>query len=896
MKLSRQIAFSFLLILLLFIRTPLCHCQESNSQKAADDQVEEPTSTPEQSVEIVVDNSEALESEGRDKSLYVQTLDALLSNPALSAGLQSGAGAINRSIDALMESLFYSLLDNEIKVPVGQNTKVAAGYFRDVFTAGARGYVIVDRFKFGPEFAREIGKIGRYPTSLGAEGGIELLDIYLKSDAERIAQDQDAGELQYWVQNLFGLVPLFSSTLPPSFNPLELHDPLRQFETPGVFPADIASFNEMPSHSIRSYQISGVVRLPITLQAIKSDILAAAFDRVSDKLAVIPYTVFTGGSYRINVLKKSESTAWVGLTKIKEVGNEISTVIGDYLYAFSRIIPELTLTGIKTPIFPLDSTLNHKILNQYDHLYEFNIKDPTARKAYLTAVRGDFKDATELARKSKSVRFHFTRTKIADQFNSKHFNQLFVYNRASTNTSETARIEINDEKGRFNILEGTNFQSKGDWNLLVGEQQSVFTQASELEVLKSKDNRITWRNRDNKSVSMSLNLEITDRYTSLKEYAEYVKLLQTFSGINLSDLPNFKQHQLETQQKWKNQVSYSPLTSYHDIPHIPDPVGGSFNARVSVFLNPQDLHYLAELPRQKILEGIKSAFDLKAKFLNTINNRFSHIYGGAYNGLYHFLRFFTVSSEFLQKATSAHQAFYYHKELKKSSNSPEDFRDSLMSFFSSNKPELFMKALREWLKGRKYPVNMSIGTKPQNQSDPGIRQLFGSLNGKLIDNGVPFPSTSRYRIAKSKINAFLPNHLKDQRKRIHLIRASFSDQSVSDQANLHISIDSDNFPKNRDEMRVYIKVQQAGKVQFGKLVLIEEILTLPVVHDEIDLDSATSSFFVTGPQSPFKNFLLQQALDFGGEFRVSLSISTKDYAWSHVTQFTFKYEDGQVSN
>ena len=76
-------------------------------------------------------------------------VERIFKNPTILSGLSHSAESINRSIDSLMEALFYSILDNEIYFDVTDKSQFSWQLHRDLFSSG-NSYVVVDRFSLGP--------------------------------------------------------------------------------------------------------------------------------------------------------------------------------------------------------------------------------------------------------------------------------------------------------------------------------------------------------------------------------------------------------------------------------------------------------------------------------------------------------------------------------------------------------------------------------------------------------------------------------------------------------------------------------------------------------------------------------------------------------------------------
>ena len=96
-------------------------------------------------------------------------------------------------------------------------------------------------------------------------------------------------------------------------------------------------------------------------------------------------------------------------------------------------------------------------------------------------------------------------------------------------------------------------------------------------------------------------------------------------------------------------------------------------------------------------------------------------------------------------------------------------------------------------------------------------------------------------------------------------------------------------------LKLYVRVEQAGKVKIGKLALAEKVLDLTPIDSAIDpAGGLTYEFFLTGPMSPLSNFLLNQAVDTGDQFLVSLAASHDRVVWSDERSVEFRFEGGKL--
>src|SRR4051812_38329329 len=164
---------------------------------------------------VVIDYSPKSEEEGAlDEPSYMQPIEQLLTNPALITSLTSNADAINRSVESVMDSLFYSLLDNERAFKLTEHSWILGSMKRDVYSAPSGAYVVVDRVALGPRYARELTQVHGMPISLGIDGTVEVAQIYLRTDGQRLAEQEGLPTWRRWLNNWFGIVPVLSVILP----------------------------------------------------------------------------------------------------------------------------------------------------------------------------------------------------------------------------------------------------------------------------------------------------------------------------------------------------------------------------------------------------------------------------------------------------------------------------------------------------------------------------------------------------------------------------------------------------------------------------------------------------------------------------------------------------------
>jgi hypothetical protein len=357
-------------------RTPLVKTSPVKAQPA----------TPVEATSTVIEYDDSTPEEVDSGS--ARPIERLFKNPIFASGISSGADAINQSIETLMESLFYNLMDNKLKWPLTESANLNLGFTRDVFTARSGAFVIVDRFGLGPDYARELYRFQDIPVTLGANQSTDVYDIYLRTDPMRVFDNKNLPWWRVAANNWFGALPLLEAILPPSFNANEMYDPLKRIETPFTFPLSILSAEAMDVGTIKSYAVSGGVNLGVEfsegIHGLKDQMMTGS-TALDMKL---PFTIFRTGEYRINVLKKDANTIWVGLTDSNRMGQRIESKIGRTYYLLSKTIP--LWRGMPANVFPIDFAYEEGVGDLFSRVYSFDIRNEEARTAFIEAVHGNF--------------------------------------------------------------------------------------------------------------------------------------------------------------------------------------------------------------------------------------------------------------------------------------------------------------------------------------------------------------------------------------------------------------------------------------------------------------------------------------------------------------------------
>jgi hypothetical protein len=853
-------------------------------------------------------------------------IDELFKNPALVSGLASGADAINRSIESLMESLFYSLLDNEIRWPLTAHSDFAAGMRRDVYSASLGAQVVVDRIDFGPRWSRELWRVQKLPIVLGADGTVDILDIYLRTDGMRVAEQV---ELPFWriaLNNWFGVLPLLSSVLPPSFNSNELYDPVRQLSTPFVFPLSLASFSAMPVGSIRSWGISGGVNIGIDLGAFADQSMREMLLRAEELGHGIPYSIFRQGQHRVNVLKKSDQVAWVGLTKMSRLGHSITPSIGRTLLVFRNVLP--LWPGMGVALWPVDVKLEQAVSDRFDQLYEFDLTYPEAQEAYQAAVKGDFAPswAAHLRRTEQKIEtgvvFHFTKNQRQKEDIGNNSRNFAVERQSREQLRTAAEVEIRDQMGVFHVLEARQDTEDEGWDILVGSEEVKYRDEVELKVVKVQNSADTPNEDltpyvfsvDRSPIQMSTSLDIQDRYTSTEQLERYLEALRFFTNLPLDDLPRFTLRDGDWESLRRRKIWFDTALDPPNDVHVPPTALGRFSAQAAVSFSSDFMNRISSLDPDVIWKAFAEAWGVDVNLWATHQNRSS-----VWNDARWIPAFFAyplrllnvrfARADALREATRAIQAL----ESLKIAKSPMAKRDAFYDLFDTDWPQFLTRALLLLRGADDVPRRVILSTQSKGNSPPGAKQKFSALNGRTWRSTVPFPQPERYRIAQEKLAAFSPGSVRELGRKPVITRMVVQSQrlGLSEMPDGHAELPLDLSQRHilmrlevrnmdlLDRGKIYIRFEQSGKIQFGKLELAEKVLDLvPTSLGEkgpSGLDRLAFGIWLTGPVSPLRSFVFDQAVDLGGEFRVSVAASRDGIVWSDEKSVRFQYDSGRLS-
>ena len=495
-----------------------------------------------------------------------------------------------------METIFYNLLDQKLAYRFADHAQFAVQTQRDVYPAASGGFVVVDRLGLGPEYAKVLREFDGIPVSLGVDGKVNAFDIYYRTDGMRLAESED---LPFWrvaINNWLGILPVISMILPPSFNPNEMYDPLNLLETPFSLPLSVRKFKKMPIGSIRSYNITGGVSLPIDFAAgvLGRGVKDKLEEDYDDVVTQLPYSVFVEGEYRINVLRRSQNIAWVGLTTVKRLGHRIEAKAGQVLKIFEKLSP--WWGGLPVKMIPLEANASNAKAQKFNQLYEFDLRNKNARKVYTKTVKGDFDSAhaAYLAAKNKKkntgVKFHFNRTVDAIESGQNFSPNLAIIGSSRDDRRSKSEIETLDEKGKFWILEAKQETDDESVDALTGKENQRVDHSVEMKVLKrrskkgDRDYEYVFSSKEKDPYNITLSFYLNDRYVNSHEYRNYLNSIRYFTKLPLRGAPKIpRRDPARVSLRRRHAVFNDPMQNHRLLHVTPTHIGRMSATAVMVF-------------------------------------------------------------------------------------------------------------------------------------------------------------------------------------------------------------------------------------------------------------------------------------------------------------------------
>ena len=892
---------NFLVLFIILFRSFVAHTQSKGFQDAT--------------IEIDVDlSSQNADSAIRDEG-YSQRIEEIFRNPVIATGLDQGADALNRSLESIMDSVFYSLLDNDKRFGLTKSSWFQMGLRRNLLSASDGRYIVVDRFYLGPGYKQKIFETGDLGWTFGAEATGEILQIYVLTDGKRVYGQSKIGSIRAYSNNWFGILPILSAVLPPSFNQNELYDPVTELETPVTFPLDLDKFEEMPIGSIRSYNLAGGIRITPDLAELLPAEKREYLKDIANLSPMFPISFFKRGEHRISVFRKQSKKAWIGVNDLNRKGvlfeGSIGTLYAVFKNAMSLKFGSLSWVwgGIPISFTPLNFTYQKSVAKLFDQVFEYDLSYFWALECYKSAVRGDFLESQRaaldtLAGKETGVSFQFARNQNREEKTNRKGPNIALFRDVREISQTKSEIEIKDTLGKYNILEASTEITDKKWNILVGEQEERFYAVVEMAAMPlinpQGHKSFIFQNPDN-PYRVTLNFQIEDRYTNSIEFNDYMDILRRVSGMPLVDIQRLPVRDSIRSAARAMELQYLNPEDTQKKMHVSPIALGRFSGQVSI-----SLPYIA----------FKEILNIHPKF---IADKISHIFE---QDISNFPRdqfkslFFKIIAEpfdMLNFRWSALDRLDFTEKITdglariRKSVDPEQQLDGFFRLISTHYPREFMELLLKLNSGENVNRAVKITTKALGNVDLRFRSFFQNLNEYKKEEGKIVSPVSRYGQVKEKISQFYLDKPHVENSNIDLSHIQIttkmlpiysieswndSDSNPSKDKEVFVSVEVHGRP-HIDSFKIYVRLEEFGRVQLGKFDLGEVVVESNQLERVInDSGRVSHGFYVTGSQSPLGKSFSQRFLRENGQLRLILSVSRDGESWSAERIVDFAMDNG----
>ncbi|WP_141736475.1 hypothetical protein [Oligoflexus tunisiensis] len=853
-----------------------------------------------------------------------ESISRVIKNSTIASGLASGADSINRSVDSLMESLFYSLMDEDINIRGSDSMSLVSGYRRDVHPTNIGTYVVVDRFQMGPDFLRELGKVRGLPLTFNGQSQLFVTNATYRSDASRKAEEQKAG---FWTElfaNWFGILPFLTNILPPSFNPLELYDPITYLKTPFLFPSTIDHALELPIGNIRSYGISGGASLAVDTAGRTARSLQESLG-LSDLDLTIPLSVFRDGEHRISVLRRNQSHVWLALSELRRIGTGLQLTLGKDYMVFQKMVK--WWAGVPAPITPVDFDLQRAKIFQIDELYDFDLQREGARRAFTEALHGDFRKARELTgqlqgqttrpNRASGVTFQFYRVTTRNEIGHKLERSFYVAQSQRQSTFGVGESQTTDRDGQFMNLEAEHFLYDRNWNILVGTDTMEFRHKLSIPVRKEKGPRRSARyiltaNAAN-PLYMTASLRIIDNFVDVRDYNRTVDLLRRYTGLAMDSLPEIPLYAQDVERKLlREQALGNPMDEVYaqtvSATHL-----GKLSATAHLYFSHDLLIALARKDERVLWAALAKAFDANPK---------QWAREGPAEGMFHYanllgtyvvmpLRLLNIETGYPDVAAEVRRMRKGFEALLRARD-PLEIQEAYHQIMDTGHPVEFMQALGEMAKGLPVPVVVGFSAQGQergkdSQDVRAAKKKFEILNDRVFESPWSIPPLKRDQSVEEKLANFQPGGYRDPRPTPKLLKARVTLDRSARRAragavgDLRLQLTIRNMSITQGNLQAYIRFEQHGALDLGRFVLSEHIVRLSPNVSRSGLESRrgrTETFHVAlnGRNGLSDAKFLDEAIANGDAFDMHISLSEDGETWSPEQSMSFAIEKGTLQN
>lgn len=856
----------------------------------------------------------------QSRSANVEILNRSIQNRALATGLASNANSINRSVEDLMESLFYSIMDQNVSWTASDSLNLTTAYRRDVEETSIGTYVVIDHFRFGPDFFREVGKVRGLPISVQNQSNVFLTNVTYRSDALRKSESQQVGRWRELANNWFGALPFLTGILPPSFNPEELYDPISYLQTPFLFPSDSDESLEMPIGNVRSYGIAGSTGpgLDLVGRSIKDlqDDLS-----LSDLTLKLPLSAFYEGQHQISVLRARDNEVWLALTEIRRLGALLNIEIGKRYQIFQKVFK--WWAGVPATIAPVDFDLERSTIWQIDEMYSYDLTKETARKALNDALNGKLamsrkygklQDTDELL--ENGVIFQFRRFSTKDEDTTQQGRSLYVLQNQRQRQLDVGESSTRDREGEFFSLDTEQIIQDRDWNVLVGAETVEYKLKLSVPITKEhvpteSGKRTTVHKLDltqEEPLALFAGLKIIDNFHDTRDHNRLLGIIRTFAGLEMTTLPDIPMYAKDLEQRYIQEQALSNPMDEAFRKQVPTTNLGKLEANAQIYFSHDLMLEIAKKSPAEFWRNFAIAFAVDPIYWAEQGPDPSWGYYANWMTSYALmpLRLMNLQSEFSDFVLETSRVRAALDQLI-DTNDPMRIVTAYRDLIDTSHPAELVHGLALLVGNDRLPINVSFSssTSEKREDSPDTRlakKEFSKINQRSFRTSTPMPPIKRNQTVEEKLAAFSPGGFRNPKRLPKLQRltlyleekqdpeAKFSHQELV--AELMVQ----DPPSRKEKLPIYLRIEQAGVINVGRFVLTEELRDLePTPLSDARQRIGRVGLYrlpLSGPEGLQKQDFLNQAILEGGAFDVFISLSDQGSSWTAEQNMSFVIENG----
>lgn len=858
----------------------------------------------------------------QSRSANVDVLNRSIQNRALASGLASNANSINRTVDDLMESLFYSVMDQKLVWPATDTMALTTAYRRDVQATSIGTYVVVDNFRFGPDFFKEIGKIGGLPLGLQNQSSFFITNVTYRSDALRKAESEQVGYWRELVNNWFGFLPFLANILPPSFNPEELYDPIGYLQTPFLFPANANDTLQMPIGNVRSYGISGSTGPIIDLVGRSVKELQKDLS-LGDLTTRLPLSAFYEGQHQISVLHARDNEVWLALSEIRRMGALLSIDVGKRYLIFQKIFK--WWAGVPATIAPIDMDLERSTVFQIDEMYSYDLTKESARQALNEALNGKLAMSRKLGKvpdndelQEKGVVFQFRRFTTKDADTTQQGRSFYVLQSQRQFHLDVGESSTRDREGEFFSLDTENAIDDRDWNVLVGAETVEYNLRLSVPVDKehvsikdgSKKRTTVYKLNTSREEPMALfaGLKIIDNFHDTRDHNRLMGILRKFSSLELNNLPDIPLYAKDVEHKYIQDEAFSNPMEERFRKEVPTTNLGKLEANAQIYFSHDIIVEIAKKSPEEFWRNFAIAFGVDPAYWADEGKQPSWGYYSNWMTSYALmpLRLMNFQSDFSDFVLEARRVRAALDELV-DTNDPMKIVNGYRDLIDTLHPVEFVHALGLLAGPDRLPINVSFNTSTseKREDSPDTRltkKAFAKINDLNVRTSTPIPPIRRNQTVEDKLAAFSPGGFQNPKRLPKLQRLTLyleEKQGAEDQFShqeLFAELMVQDPPARNEKLPIYLRIEQAGVINIGRFVLTEELRDLDAIPPTDTRQKigrvAIYRLPLTGPEGLQKQDFLNQAILEGGAFDIFLSLSDQGMSWSAEQSLSFSIDHG----